>query len=190
MPNTYQSPEKNSAYTKFPKSRPKSRVSQRIGRFRASASDYASVHDVWESWGDVMLSQQITRVSSGLLAALVAATLLRFVFFDVGTLRTTADGTDTASLWTSLGVVLSYGLPPALLAVCLAEYVRVRSLTAHLALGIAVAIIAAYLATWGETLSSGAFSGGALARPVPDRDGHPVFAGLLGDRRAPRRMAR
>ncbi len=110
-----------------------------------------------------MLNQQIFRVSAGLLAALVTATVLRFVFFDVGTLNTVGGVTTAATMWTSLGVVLSYVLPPALLAAAFTEFTRARRLIAHLALGSAIAVIAGYLATRGEALTSGAFSGGALS---------------------------
>jgi outer membrane protein OmpA-like peptidoglycan-associated protein len=104
---------------------------------------------------------QMKRVSYGLLAALFAAALLKFAFFDVQS--PVADGTSLVYLfWTSLASVLFYALPWAALAVVATERLRLRHLAVDLAIGIFVALAAAHISAWGEALNSPAYAGGAL----------------------------
>jgi outer membrane protein OmpA-like peptidoglycan-associated protein len=109
-----------------------------------------------------MMTPQLVRVSCGLLAALLVAALLKFSLFDITTLHTTAGASVFSLLGSSLGYVLVYGLPLAGLAVAATEFVRLRSIGVYIALGIVLALLAARFSIHGETLTSPAFSGGAL----------------------------
>ena len=102
------------------------------------------------------------RVFSGLFAALLAATLLKFTFFDIHRATTSDHAAPALSLMSSLGFIFLYVLPLAAVAVIASEIICVRKLAIHLALGNAVALMAAYFATHSETLTSPVYSGGAL----------------------------
>ena len=102
------------------------------------------------------------RVFFGLFAALLAATLLKFTFFDIHRATTSDHAAPALSLMSSLGFIFLYVLPLAAVAVIASEIICVRKLAIHLALGNAVALMAAYFATHSETLTSPVYSGGAL----------------------------
>ncbi len=108
------------------------------------------------------MTPQLIRVSSGLLAALLVAVLLKFVLFDLSA----ASGPETPSFVSQLGAtfgyVLVYGLPLAAIGVAATEFIRLRRVAVHIALGTILALIAAHLSVRGEALTSAAFTGGAL----------------------------
>ncbi len=108
------------------------------------------------------MTPQLIRVSSGLLAALLVAVLLKFVLFDLNA----ASGPETPSFFWQLGAtfgyVLVYGLPLAAIGVAATEFIRLRRVAVHLALGTVLALIAAHLSVRGEALTSAAFTGGPL----------------------------
>lgn len=109
-----------------------------------------------------MMTPQLLRVSCGLLAALLAAVLLKFALFEL-VASNTPNGTPVFSLLlSSLGYVLAYGLPLAVVGAIVTEFVRIRHVTAHIALGTILTLAAAHFAVRGETLTSPVFSGGAL----------------------------
>ncbi len=109
-----------------------------------------------------MMNAQLVRVTCGLLAALLVAVILKFALFDITTLNTTNGASAFSLLGSSIGYVLVYGLPLAGLAAAATEFVRLRSVAVHIAFGIVVALVAARFSIHGETLSSPAYSGGAL----------------------------
>ena len=102
------------------------------------------------------------RVCYGLITALLAAALLKFALIDLNAANTTGAASAGSSLGTSLKFMFVYGLPLAVLAVAATEIIRLRQLPLHIALGNMAALVAAYLATFSEPLTSPVFSGGTL----------------------------
>ncbi len=109
-----------------------------------------------------MMTPQLIRVTCGLLAALLVAVIVKFVLFDIATLYTTNGASAFSLLGSSIGYILVYGLPLAGLAAAATEFVRLRSIAVHIAIGIVLALLAARFSIHGETLTSPAYSGGAL----------------------------
>ncbi len=109
-----------------------------------------------------MMIPQVIRVSLGLAAALFVAALLKFFLLDFSAGKE-GEASSLTVLMSSLGYVLAYALPLALVAAAATEYFRIRHVAAHVALGLAIALVGAKIAVIGEPLVSASFSGGALA---------------------------
>mgnify|MGYP001262288278 CR=1 FL=1 len=102
------------------------------------------------------------RIASGLLAVVLVSALLKLALIDIRSPAAPDEAAFLPMVGASLAFAFIYVLPLAALAVFLSERLRIRSAAAHLALGTASAFVIAHFAVIGETLSSPAFSGGAL----------------------------
>lgn len=102
------------------------------------------------------------RLSIALPTALAVAALVQLIQFHL-TWPDLAGERVLDQLWRTLVQTVAIGLPLAIAAVAVTEYLRVRQLNVQLALGTAVTFIGAHLATRNEPLTSYVFSGGPLA---------------------------
>lgn len=108
------------------------------------------------------MTPDLLRVCRALLIALGVAAILKCALIDLRIMSATSNTSVFAVLGASIKYVLTYGLALAIPAVIATEIIRLRQAAVHIALGTLLALIAAYLSTRGETLTSPVFSGGAL----------------------------
>lgn len=110
--------------------------------------------------GEILSSHRI-RASLALIAALLVAAIVEFIFIYLASLNI-SDGAIGPPLSKAFSATFMYGLPLAAAAVAASEYLRLRRWPLYVAAGIAVAFAAAYLATLSEPMTSYVFAGGLL----------------------------
>lgn len=111
------------------------------------------------------MTRHLLRTFTGFVLALAAASVLRFVLFDLGPSRFDGDASLVSVLGSSFASVFVYGLPLAALAVVTAELLRLRHPALQIVLGILVAFLAAHIETRGQSLSEVAETASALTGP-------------------------
>lgn len=107
-----------------------------------------------------MTSHRI-RASLALICALLAAAVLQFCSGYIAALNI-SDGSIGPPLWAAFHATFVYGLPLAIAAVVVVEFLRIRALPLQIAIGAFATFVAAHLATRGEPLTSHVFAGGPL----------------------------
>ena len=138
---------------------PRSSHQRSTGRFRVPNLVFL-FWPQFEGEVETMMIPQVLRVSRGLAAALLAAALCKFVLFDMVSQNTSSNA---SAFWPSCVFVAVHAMPLAVLAVIATEYLRLRHVAVHIAVGSVLALLTAHHSVRGESLVSTAFSGGALA---------------------------
>ena len=101
------------------------------------------------------------RASAALLVALLVAAIFQLVLIKIALLDITG-GTAFEQFMLTLQQTFAYGLPLGIAAVLATEFLALRQLNAHAAIGILSTFIGAHIATRNEPLTSYVFTGGAL----------------------------
>lgn len=106
--------------------------------------------------------ESLTRTAPAMLAALLAATVLKYLLVDWAGASAGDDAAQAPGVSGAFSAVFFYALLPAVLAASLTEWLRLRHVAVHAVLGIGIAFFAGYAATRGGASPVSAFAGGAL----------------------------
>lgn len=109
------------------------------------------------------MTPDLLRACWALLTALGVAALLKCALIDLRLMSATGNTSVLSVLGASIKYALTYGLALTIPAVIATEIVRLRQAAVHIALGMLLALVAAYLSTRGEAMSSTVFSGGTFS---------------------------